>query len=133
VTPLRAALSLVGRAFPPIRPNPCGRVQFEIPRGLMPVRRAETQDMEYKKPFDQLYDPHKKAQDAIDQARDVRKKRIADLDHKKAETEPRLIADGTLQRCSVCGCPFPAEVHPSMTVVSAEHLLKAHKLPGVNR
>jgi hypothetical protein len=86
--------------------------------------------MEYKKPFDQLYDPHKKAQDAIDHARDVREKRIADLDHKKAEIEPRLIADGNLQRCSVCGYPFPADVHPSMTVAFAEHLLKAHKLPA---
>jgi hypothetical protein len=86
--------------------------------------------MEYKKPFDQLYDPHKKAQDAIDHARDVREKRITDLGHKKAETEPRLIADGNLQRCSVCGYPFPADVHPSMTVAFAEHLLKAHKLPA---
>jgi hypothetical protein len=86
--------------------------------------------MEYKKPFDQLEDPHKKAQDAIDHARDVREKRIADLDHKKAETEPRLIAYGNLQRCSVCGYPFPADVHPSMTVAFAEHLLKAHKLPA---
>jgi hypothetical protein len=86
--------------------------------------------MEYKKPFDQLHDPHKKAQDAIDHARDVREKRIADLDHKEAETEPRLTADGDLQRCSVCGYPFPANVHPSMTVAFAEHLLKAHKLPA---
>jgi len=86
--------------------------------------------MEYKKPFDQLYDSQKKAQDAIDHARDVREKRIADLDHKKAETEPRLIADGNLQHCSVCGYPFPADVHPSMTVAFAEHLLKAHKLPA---
>ena len=86
--------------------------------------------MEHKKPFDELYDPHKKAQDAIDHARDVREKRIADMDHNKAETEPRLIAYGDLQRCSVCGYPFPADVHPSMTVAFAEHLLKAHKLPA---
>ena len=52
------------------------------------------------------------------------------LDQKKAETEPRLIADGNLQRCSACGYPFPADVHPSMTVAFAEHLLKAHKLPA---
>ena len=86
--------------------------------------------MEYKRPFDQLYDPHKKAQDAIDHARDVREKRIADMGHRKVESEPRLIADGNLQRCSVCGYPFPADVHPSMTVAFAEHLLKAHKLPA---
>jgi hypothetical protein len=86
--------------------------------------------MEYKKPFDQLYDPHKKAQDAIDHARDVREKRTADLAHNKAEPEPRLIAYGNLQRCSVCGYPFPADVRPSMTVAFAEHLLKAHKLPA---
>jgi hypothetical protein len=86
--------------------------------------------MENKKPFDQLYDPHKKAQDAIDHAREVREKRIAALSHNKAETELRLIADGNLQRCSVCGYPFPADVRPSMTVAFAEHLLKAHKLPA---
>jgi hypothetical protein len=84
--------------------------------------------MEYKKPFDRLEDPHKKAQDAIDYARDVREKRIADLAHDKAQPEPHLIADGNLQRCSVCGYPFPADLHPSMTVAFAEHLLKAHKL-----
>jgi hypothetical protein len=86
--------------------------------------------MEYKRPFDQLYDPHKKAQDAIDHARNVREKRIADLDHDIVESEPRLIADGNLQRCSVCGHPFLADVHPSMTVAFAGHLLKAHKLPA---
>jgi hypothetical protein len=86
--------------------------------------------MKYKKPFDQLYDPHKKAQDAIDHAREAREKRIADLAHNKAELEPRLISDGNLQRCSVCGNPFPADVHPSMTVAFAEHLLKAHRLPA---
>ena len=81
-------------------------------------------------PFDQLYDPHKKAQDAIDHARDVREKRIADLTHNKGEPVPRLIADGNLQRCSVCGYSFPADVHPSMTVAFAEHRLKAHNLPA---
>lgn len=86
--------------------------------------------MEYERPFDQLYDPHRKAQDAIDHARDVREKRIADLNHKKAETEPRVIADGNLQRCSVCCDPFLADVHPSMTVAFAEHFLKAHKVPA---
>ena len=86
--------------------------------------------MEYKKPFDQLEDAPKKAQDAVDHARDVREKRIADLAHDKAEPEARLIADGNLQRCSVCGYPFPADVQPSMTVAFAKHLLKAHKLPA---
>lgn len=86
--------------------------------------------MENKKPFDQLYDPHKKAQDAIDHARDVREKRIADMGHNRVESEPRLIAEGNLQRCSVCGYPFPADVHRSMAVAFAEHLLKAHKLPA---
>ncbi|MGC2107977.1 MAG: hypothetical protein WA655_00580 [Candidatus Korobacteraceae bacterium] len=81
--------------------------------------------MESKKPFDQLYDPHKKAQDAIDHAREVREAKMAELEKKK--TEPRLIADGNLQRCSVCGYPFPADVHPSMSVAFAEHLLKVHQ------
>ena len=78
--------------------------------------------MEYKQPFDQLYDPHKKAQDAIDHAREVR-------EGKKAALPPRLIASGEVQRCSVCGYPFPADVRPSMSVAFAEHLLKAHQ-PG---
>jgi hypothetical protein len=46
-----------------------------------------------------------------------------------AKTEPHLIRDGNLQRCSVCGFPFDADIHPSMTVAFAEHLLKAH-MPG---
>jgi hypothetical protein len=83
--------------------------------------------VEHKKPFDQLFDPHKKAQDAIDHAREVREGKIADLRRKKAE--PTLIADGNLQRCSVCGYPFPADVHPSMSVAFAEHLFKAHPSP----
>jgi hypothetical protein len=50
--------------------------------------------------------------------------------HKKdGREEPRLKADGNLQRCSVCGYPFPADVHPSMSVAFAEHLSNAHK-PG---
>ncbi len=84
--------------------------------------------MEYKKPFDQLYDPHKKAQDAIDHAREVREEKIAHLG-KKANAVPRLIADGSLQRCSVCGYPFESDVQPSMSVAFADHLSKAHK-PG---
>ena len=84
--------------------------------------------MEYKKPFDQLYDPHKKAQDAIDHATEIRKERLAHLGD-KAPRLPRLVADGNLQRCSVCGYPLPADVHPSMSVAFAEHLLKAHQ-PG---
>jgi len=83
--------------------------------------------MESKSPFD-LEDPHKKAQDAIDHAREVREKKIAD--RQRGASEPRLIADGSLKRCSVCGYPFPADVHPSMSVAFADHLLKAHKLPA---
>ena len=41
---------------------------------------------------------------------------------------PHLIADGTLKRCSACGYPFPADIHPSMSVAFANHLLKAHQL-----
>ena len=83
--------------------------------------------MEYKKPADQLYDPHKKAQDAIDHAREVREKKIDE--RSRAAALPHLITDHNLQRCSVCGYPFPADVHPSMSVAFAEHLSKAHK-PG---
>jgi hypothetical protein len=44
----------------------------------------------------------------------------------KQKVPPHLIPDGNLQRCSVCGYPFTAEVHPSMTVAFAEHLMKAY-------
>jgi hypothetical protein len=82
--------------------------------------------MEPKRPFD-LQEPHKQAQDAIDHAREVREQRIADRGKSKAE--PRLIADGKLQRCSVCGYPFQPDEKPSMSVAFAEHLMKAHN-PG---
>ncbi len=68
--------------------------------------------MESKRPFD-LEDSHKKAQDAIDRAREVREQKIADRGQSKAE--PRLIADGKLQRCSVCGYPFQPDEKPSMS------------------
>jgi len=72
-----------------------------------------------------LYDPHKKAQDVIDHAREVREQKIAD--GKKRVAEPRLIADGNLKRCSVCGYPFQPDVKPSASAAFADHLLKAHK------
>ena len=83
--------------------------------------------MESKRPFE-LEDPHKKAQDAIDHAREVREQKIAN-GKKRVGSEPHLIADGKLERCSVCGYPFPADVKPSMSVAFAEHLMKAH-MPG---
>ena len=43
--------------------------------------------------------------------------------------EPYLIRGGHLERCSVCGYPFPADVKPSISVTFDEHLIKAHK-PG---
>lgn len=70
---------------------------------------------------------HDKADAAIDHAREVRENKITDSARNKLE--PCLIADGSLQRCSVCGYSFPADVHPSMSVAFAEHLMKAHK-PG---
>ena len=88
--------------------------------------------MEYKKPFDSYSQiAHEKAQAAIDHATEVRTGAAEELRKKHAEKtarEPHLIADGNLQRCSVCGYPFPADVHPSMSVAFADHLLKAHKL-----
>jgi len=83
--------------------------------------------MEFKKPYDQVEAHRKKAQDAIDHAREVREKKIAGLG--KGKAEPRLIADGPLQRCSVCGYPFQPDEKPSMSVAFAEHLSKAHR-PG---
>jgi hypothetical protein len=40
---------------------------------------------------------------------------------------PHLISYGTLQRCSVCGYPFPTDVKPSMDGAFVEHLAKAHR------
>jgi hypothetical protein len=39
----------------------------------------------------------------------------------------RLIPDGNLLRCSVCGYPFLKDVRPSPSVAFAEHLLKDHQ------
>ena len=50
----------------------------------------------------------------------------------KETLPPHLIADGNIKRCSVCGYPFPADIHPSMSVAFADHLSKAHK-PGQTR
>jgi hypothetical protein len=70
---------------------------------------------------------HDKAQDAIDHARQVRETRIADRG--KGKTDPHLIADGKLQRCSVCSYPFSVDENPSITDAFAVHLAKAHR-PG---
>jgi hypothetical protein len=83
--------------------------------------------MESKKPFDQLYDPHKKAEDAIDHAREVREQKITMRG--KAAALPHLITGGNVQRCSVCGYPFPPDVKPRIDAAFVEHLSKAHK-PG---
>ena len=55
--------------------------------------------MEHKEPANPfVQNAHDKAQNAIDHAREVREKKIAKLEGKN--TEPRLVADGNLQRCS---------------------------------
>jgi rubrerythrin len=80
--------------------------------------------MEYKKPFDSFaQSAHDKAQAAVDHATEIRIGAAEGLRKKHAEKtsrEPHLIADGNLQRCSVCGYPFEADVHPSMGVAFAE-------------
>ena len=103
-------------------------VQFEMDRPCTASGIGATWGMEHQKPFDPFPDPHKKAQDAIDHAREVREERLAHLGD-KAPRSPHLVADGNLERCSVCGYPFPNDVHPSMSVAFAEHLRTAHK-PG---
>jgi hypothetical protein len=88
--------------------------------------------MESRRPFEPYPDPQKKAQDAIDHATEVRTGAAELREKKRADKtsrEPHLIADGNLQRCSVCGYPFESDVHPSMSVAFAEHLSKAHQ-PG---
>lgn len=77
-----------------------------------------------RNPFAQ--NAHDKAQDAIDHAREVRENKISN-GKKQVVSEPHLIADGKLQRCSVCGYPFQADEKPSMSVAFAEHFMKAHQ------
>ncbi len=98
--------------------------------------------MESKKRLNRFEEVHKKAQDAIAHARQIREK-DAERRKKKQKTKPsakgstvpnsrpspELIADGNRKRCSVCGYPFQQDVKPSMRVAFAGHLLKAHD-PG---
>src|SRR5262252_8398521 len=93
-------------------------------------------------PFQEV---HKKIQEARERARKERERADA-LRRESSENEanarastvpeeetlPHLVADGNLQRCSVCGYPFPADVRPSMAVAFPEHLMKGH-LPGQTR
>jgi hypothetical protein len=51
--------------------------------------------MESSKPENPFADPHKKAQDAIDHAREVREKKLSELG-KKAAPSPHFIADGNV-------------------------------------
>ena len=84
--------------------------------------------MEHKEPFDAFSQrAQEKAQAAIDHATEVRIGAAEELRKKHAEKtarEPHLIADGNLERCSVCDHPFPADVKPSMSVALADHLRK---------
>lgn len=48
---------------------------------------------------------------------------------KSKSAEPQLIKFYNAMRCSFCMMPFPADAKPSMSVVFAEHLRKAHQ-PG---
>jgi len=84
--------------------------------------------MEHKKPFDQLYDPHKRAQDAIDHAREVREEKLAGLG-KKTVPAPHLISDGHQKRCSVCKHPFFEDGVHSIEAAFAQHV-SAHHKPG---
>jgi hypothetical protein len=46
---------------------------------------------------------------------------------KEHQPDPYLIAEGNVERCSVCGYSFPSDVKPSMSVAFADHLLEAHQ------
>jgi hypothetical protein len=84
--------------------------------------------MEYKKPFYQLEDPHKKAQDAIDHAREVREEKLTGLGRKTVPA-PHLISDGHEKRCSVCKHPFVQDGVHSIEAAFAKHV-SAHHKPG---
>jgi hypothetical protein len=88
--------------------------------------------MERKARFDPFAQTaHDKADAAIERARQNREQAAADLRRRQAErtshSEPCLVRDGNLERCSVCGHPFADDVRPSMSVAFAEHLNKAHR------
>lgn len=84
--------------------------------------------MEHKDPGNPFaHSARDKAQNAIDHAREVRETKM--VDRGKSKTEPRLIPDGELQRCSVCGYPFSADENPSIAEAFTAHLAKAHQ-PG---
>jgi hypothetical protein len=85
--------------------------------------------MEHKEPTYPAQDPHQKAQDAIDHAREVRENKLSEAGKKRAAPVPHLVADGTLQRCSVCGYSFGPDLGPSREAAFADHVLKAHR-PG---
>jgi hypothetical protein len=46
---------------------------------------------------------------------------------KEHQADPYLIADDNVERCSLCGYPFPSDVKLSVSVAFAGHLLKAHQ------
>ena len=50
-------------------------------------------------------------------------------DKRSFDTLPYLVADGEIQRCSICGYPFSSEVKPSIDAAFVEHLGTAHQ-PG---
>lgn len=97
--------------------------------GVNPIHdTAKTMPMEHKVPANPFAQTaHDKAEDAIEHAREVREQKIAALGKHRVVAEPRLIADGSMQRCSVCGYSFPADIHPSMSVAFAEHLRSGHQ------
>jgi hypothetical protein len=43
--------------------------------------------------------------------------------------EPHLIREAKYHRCSACGYPFAADIHPSLNAAFAEHLINSHQ-PG---
>ena len=72
--------------------------------------------MENKKPLNQFREVHKRVKEARDHAREVQemdslirqeraeKEAVREgFDRPSLQLPPRLIADGSLQRCSVCG------------------------------
>ena len=82
--------------------------------------------IQYKEPTRNPFaqSAHDKAQEAIDRAREIRERNIADRGRSKAE--PHLIAEGKLLRCSLCSYPIQPDEKPSVSVAFAEHLLSAH-------
>jgi hypothetical protein len=70
-------------------------------------------------------DPGKQA--AQDDKDAARMKQMREAISACRRQEPYLVADGRLQRCSICKQPFFPDEKPSVAIVFAKHVLAHHE------